>query len=51
MPTRRAPIPASGCGPAAWYRTRLARHFRSVGGGLLVRRGYEPLLWELERPW
>ena len=37
--------------PAAWYRTRLARHFRSVGGGLLVRRGYEPLLWELERPW
>jgi SAM-dependent methyltransferase len=37
--------------PATWYRARLRRHFRPVGGGLLVRRGYEPLLWELERPW
>jgi len=37
--------------PAAWYKTRLARHFRPLGGGLLVRRGYQPLLWELERPW
>jgi len=30
--------------PAAWYQTRLLRQFRPVGGGLLVRRGYEPLL-------
>jgi len=37
--------------PAAWYRSRLLRHFRPVGGGLLVRRGCQPLLWELERPW
>jgi len=37
--------------PAAWYKARLARHFRPLGGGLLVRRGYDPLLWELERPW
>ena len=37
--------------PAAWYKARLARHFRPLGGGLLVRRGYQPLLWELERPW
>lgn len=37
--------------PASWYRTRLARHFRPLGGGLLVRRGFDPLLWELERPW
>lgn len=37
--------------PAVWYKTRLARHFRPLGGGLLVRRGYDPLLWELERPW
>jgi SAM-dependent methyltransferase len=37
--------------PAAWYKARLARHFRPVGGGLLARRGYDPLLWELERPW
>ena len=37
--------------PAAWYKTRLLRHFRPVGGGLLVRRGFDPLLWELERPW
>lgn len=37
--------------PAAWYKMRLTRHFRPLGGGLLVRRGYDPLLWELERPW
>lgn len=37
--------------PAAWYKARLARHFRHMGGGVLARRGYEPLLWELERPW
>lgn len=37
--------------PAAWYKARLLRHFRPLGGGLLVRRGYDPLLWELERPW
>jgi SAM-dependent methyltransferase len=37
--------------PAAWYRSRLRRHFRHLGGGFLVRRGYDPLLWELERPW
>jgi SAM-dependent methyltransferase len=36
---------------ASWYKGRLLRHFRPVGGGLLVRRGYDPLLWELERPW
>jgi SAM-dependent methyltransferase len=37
--------------PAAWYRRRLARHFRHLGGGVLARRGCDPLLWELERPW
>jgi len=37
--------------PAAWYRARLQRHFRHLGGGVLVRRGFDPLLWELERPW
>ena len=37
--------------PAAWYKARLARNFRPVGGGLLARRGCDPLLWELERPW
>jgi SAM-dependent methyltransferase len=37
--------------PAAWYRNRLGRHFRSLGAGLLARRGFAPLLWELERPW
>ena len=37
--------------PAAWYRARLRRHFRHLGGGVLARRGYDPLLWELERPW
>jgi SAM-dependent methyltransferase len=37
--------------PAGWYKSRLFRHFRPLGGGLLVRRGFDPLLWELERPW
>lgn len=37
--------------PAAWYKSRLARNFRPVGGGLLSRRGFDPLLWELEQPW
>jgi SAM-dependent methyltransferase len=37
--------------PAAWYRRRLARNFRHLGGGVLARRGFDPLLWELERPW
>jgi len=37
--------------PAAWYRRRLWRRFRPLNGGLLLRRGLKPLLWELERPW
>jgi SAM-dependent methyltransferase len=37
--------------PAAWYRSRLGRHFRPLGTGMLARRGFAPLLWELERPW
>jgi len=37
--------------PADWYRRRLGRHFRPAGSGLLVRRGYTPVFWELERPW
>lgn len=37
--------------PANWYRRRLARNFRPVGGGVLVRRGHAPVLWELERGW
>lgn len=37
--------------PAGWYRQRLNRNFRPVGAGLLVRRGYSPVLWELERCW
>ena len=37
--------------PADWYRQRLLRRFRPLAGGLLLRRGLKPLLWELERPW
>jgi SAM-dependent methyltransferase len=37
--------------PVGWYKSRLFRHFRPLGGGLMVRRGCDPLLWELERPW
>ncbi len=34
---------------AAWYRERLTRHFRAVGGGLHLRRGLNVHQWELER--
>lgn len=37
--------------PAAWYRSRLGRWFRPVGAGMLVRRGFSPVLWEMERCW
>ncbi len=37
--------------PADWYRHRLQRSFQPLGGGLLLRRGRQPPLWELERPW
>ena len=43
--------PAARLRPVVWYRNRLARHFRPLGGGLMTRRGSSPLLWELERPW
>ena len=34
--------------PAAWYRRRLARHFRESGVGLWVRRGVPVTMWSLE---
>ena len=34
--------------PAAWYRTRLERHFREAGLGVWLRRGAPLTLWELE---
>ena len=37
--------------PAGWYKSRLLRQFHPLGGGLLARRGFDPLMWELERPW
>jgi len=37
--------------PAEWYRSRLGRWFRPVGAGMLVRRGFAPVLWEMERCW
>jgi SAM-dependent methyltransferase len=36
---------------SSWYRQRLNRSFRPVGAGVLVRRGFTPVLWELERCW
>jgi SAM-dependent methyltransferase len=33
---------------AAWYRTRLGRHFREAGLGVWLRRGAPLTLWELE---
>ncbi|HEU4532076.1 MAG TPA: class I SAM-dependent methyltransferase [Steroidobacteraceae bacterium] len=35
--------------PAAWYRSRLQRHFVPLGGGLHLKRGVAPHQWELER--
>jgi hypothetical protein len=29
----------------------LNRSFRPMGAGVLARRGYSPVLWELERCW
>lgn len=34
---------------ASWYRSRLARNFRSIGCGLQLRRGVPFVQWELER--
>jgi 2-polyprenyl-3-methyl-5-hydroxy-6-metoxy-1,4-benzoquinol methylase len=34
---------------ADWYRSRLARNFRSIGCGVHVRRGVSFVQWELER--
>jgi SAM-dependent methyltransferase len=35
--------------PAAWYFSRLKRNFRPFGPAVWVRRGYSPVLWEMER--
>jgi|GEM_PF-253940 len=35
----------------AWYKKQLRRHFVHIGQGVLVRRGREPVQWELEEPW
>ncbi len=37
--------------PTDWYRRRLARNFRPLGSGMVVRRGIQPILWSLEQPW
>ncbi len=34
--------------PAAWYRTRLGRHFDEIGAGVWLRRGASASLWTLE---
>lgn len=34
--------------PAAWYRRRLARHFLPMGGGVLLRRDADVVVWALE---
>ena len=33
-----------------WYRRRLARQFAPIGLGLWLKRGYELVRWELEKP-
>jgi len=34
-----------------WYERRLRRGFRHLGFGVHMRRGLDPIVWELERPW
>lgn len=34
--------------PADWYRRRLHRHFRNLGGGVFLHRDADIPLWELE---
>ncbi|HXQ30649.1 MAG TPA: class I SAM-dependent methyltransferase [Steroidobacteraceae bacterium] len=36
---------------ADWYRRRLKRGFRHLGGGVHLARPLKPILWELEAPW
>jgi SAM-dependent methyltransferase len=33
-----------------WYRSRLQEHFTPIGLGLWLKRGYELVRWELEKP-
>jgi trans-aconitate methyltransferase len=33
----------------AWYRARLAKHFRPLGLGLWIRKDVTAILWEMER--
>ena len=35
--------------PGDWYRIRLKRHFRFLGLGVWLRKGVNPLLWDMER--
>jgi SAM-dependent methyltransferase len=35
---------------ADWYRRRLARRFAPIGLGLWLKRGYDLVRWELEKP-
>jgi hypothetical protein len=34
--------------PAAWYRRRLRRNFSIIGGGLLLKRPSEVVVWSLD---
>jgi 2-polyprenyl-3-methyl-5-hydroxy-6-metoxy-1,4-benzoquinol methylase len=34
-----------------WYERRIKRSFRHLGLGVHLKRGFEPIVWELERPW
>jgi SAM-dependent methyltransferase len=35
--------------PGDWYRARLRRQFRFLGLGVWLRKGVNPLLWDMER--
>lgn len=35
----------------AWYQQHLRKHFRHIGNGVLLRREFAALQWELQAPW
>jgi len=45
---RRRTDPQVNMRSAAWYRKRLRRGFREIGGGFWLRRGAPLTVWELE---
>lgn len=46
---RRFTDPPAHTRTAAWYRSRMDRHFQEIGCGFWLRRGEGSVLWEMEK--